>query len=818
MTQYSSYRFEDPADGFAEALKRIGTARDTNAAALYLDNLGITTIPAEVALLPKLIVLDLSFNRLTKLPSSLFTLTSLQFINLHSNRLDSISEKIASLTALTDLWLSTNRLRSLPQGLLELSRLERLAVHNNPELNLPLELLGPAPGSDDFLNSTAKPADILAYYFRTRAAARPLNEAKLILLGRGEVGKTALVNRLVRDEFKPTALTRGIAITQWHASPAGARLNIWDFGGQEIQHATHQFFLTERSLYLVVLNGRAGAEDEDAEYWLKFIKTFGGSSPAIVVLNKFRVQPFEVNRRALREKYSFIRNFVETDCEPEVANGRAELIALIEEAVGSMEHVRAAFPADWFRIKERLSGMQERGESFISFEEYREICGELGEKDPVAQERLAGFLNALGVALNFREDPQLREETVLNPHWITEGVYQVLTSERLANRKGELRPGDMEAIFEGKAAYPSRMHAFLIELMRKFELCFPYHEDVRARRYLVPELLGKEKPELEEAFEADLCVNFRYDYRLMPEGLLPRFITRTHTMSEPSARWRTGVVLQWEGCRALVEADKQERQVVVRVTGAMDARRRLVAVIRENFDQIHLEMKEFKPTQWVALEEDSDRWVSYAKLETFALNRETSFREDVGDRLVSVDVAQLLSRTDVTGGRPKRKEHSALLRPLKLFVSYAHQDEAWRAKLAPNLALLQREGLIELWYDLKLVPGAKWDEEIQQRLVEADLYLFLMSTDLLASEYVQERELPVARRRHEAKQARLLPVVVRSCSWKRYVGDIHVLPGGDKAVKEWSDKDQAFFKIEMGLRSAIDELLAARGQHPSDRR
>ena len=183
-----------------------------------------------------------------------------------------------------------------------------------------------------------------------------------------------------------------------------------------------------------------------------------------------------------------------------------------------------------------------------------------------------------------------------------------------------------------------------------------------------------------------------------------------------------------------------------------------------------------------------------------------------------VDVAQLLSRTDVTGGRPKRKEHSALLRPLKLFVSYAHQDEAWRAKLAPNLALLQREGLIELWYDLKLVPGAKWDEEIQQRLVEADLYLFLMSTDLLASEYVQERELPVARRRHEAKQARLLPVVVRSCSWKRYVGDIHVLPGGDKAVKEWSDKDQAFFKIEMGLRSAIDELLAARGQHPSDRR
>ena len=53
-------------------------------------------------------------------------------------------------------------------------------------------------------------------------------------------------------------------------------LNIWDFGGQEIMHATHQFFLTQRSLYLLVINGREGGEDADAEYWLKLIESFGG--------------------------------------------------------------------------------------------------------------------------------------------------------------------------------------------------------------------------------------------------------------------------------------------------------------------------------------------------------------------------------------------------------------------------------------------------------------------------------------------------------------------------------------------------------------
>src|SRR5206468_5042659 len=132
-------------------------------------------------------------------------------------------------------------------------------------------------------------AAVAAAMQRRRGGSRPLNEAKLILLGRGEVGKTCLVNRLVHDRFVSTTMTRGVQITPWPVQSEGetVRLHVWDFGGQEIQHATHQFFLTESSLYLVVLNGRAGAEDEDAEYWLKFVKTFGGSSPAIVVLNKF---------------------------------------------------------------------------------------------------------------------------------------------------------------------------------------------------------------------------------------------------------------------------------------------------------------------------------------------------------------------------------------------------------------------------------------------------------------------------------------------------------------------------------------------------
>ena len=103
----------------------------------------------------------------------------------------------------------------------------------------------------------------------------------MILIGRGEVGKTSLVKRLLGKGFDPKQdKTQGIRIDQWPLTIRDEEilLHIWDFGGQEIMHATHQFFLTKRSLYLVVLNGREGGEDLDAEYWLKTVSALAPDS------------------------------------------------------------------------------------------------------------------------------------------------------------------------------------------------------------------------------------------------------------------------------------------------------------------------------------------------------------------------------------------------------------------------------------------------------------------------------------------------------------------------------------------------------------
>lgn len=113
-------------------------------------------------------------------------------------------------------------------------------------------------------------AEIFNYLRQLRSGeVRPLNEAKLLLVGQSSVGKTSLVQRLCHNQFDPhQPQTDGLSVTSWiiHVNSKDVRLNVWDFGGQEIYHATHQFFLTKRSLYLLVCNCCTSEEENRLDY------------------------------------------------------------------------------------------------------------------------------------------------------------------------------------------------------------------------------------------------------------------------------------------------------------------------------------------------------------------------------------------------------------------------------------------------------------------------------------------------------------------------------------------------------------------------
>ncbi len=168
------------------------------------------------------------------------------------------------------------------------------------------------PIPPEILSRVNEPIAIFVYYFGLeKINKKRINQAKLIILGQGSVGKTSLVQQILHGNFDSSQTkTEGISINEWQANDI--KLNLWDFGGQEIMHATHQFFLTKRSLYLLVLDVRLTEDENRVEYWLKIIQSFSDESPVFIVGNKIDQHPLDIDRTGLQKKYPNIVGILET--------------------------------------------------------------------------------------------------------------------------------------------------------------------------------------------------------------------------------------------------------------------------------------------------------------------------------------------------------------------------------------------------------------------------------------------------------------------------------------------------------------------------
>jgi Leucine-rich repeat (LRR) protein len=231
--------------------------------------------------LSNLITLDLRDNQLTDI-SVLQGLSNLEELYLNWNHLTDISA-LQGLKNLTLLDLRGNKIKKLPEAIVDME-IEIKVYHSCPmqgEIGVylhgnPLEI--PPP---EIIRKGKKA--IKAYFKALEKGKLPLSEVKVLLVGDGGAGKTSLVKRLVGKRFnKKEPQTHGININQWEVKQRKNPIKtyLWDFGGQEIMHATHQFFLSKRSLYILVLDGR---KDEKTEYWLKHIRSFGGDSPVLAL-------------------------------------------------------------------------------------------------------------------------------------------------------------------------------------------------------------------------------------------------------------------------------------------------------------------------------------------------------------------------------------------------------------------------------------------------------------------------------------------------------------------------------------------------------
>ncbi len=578
----------------------------------------LTTLPESLGQLANLKELDLLDNLLTRLPKNLFFLKNLRKLYLGNNKLIQVPAAITTLAFLERLDLAKNQITALPVNLAELKHLETLQLKNNQLKTLPpkldqlarlrqLDLSGnPLLIPPEILDKPSNVKTILEYYYQPR---RAMAEAKVVLVGQGGVGKTSLIRQMIDGDFNPNEnKTEGIQIRHWPIHDAAGqqyRCNIWDFGGQEIMHATHQFFMTQRTLYVLVLDARSSDEDNRLEYWLKLIESFGGDSPIIIVGNKTDQHPFSPDRRALQRKYPQIRAFYPTSCER--GDGLAALRAALPAHVLDLPHVHDQIPITWFDVKQRLEQLER---DHIPFDSYIELCEQAGISYGWEQQQLIRFLHDLGAVLNFRDDPRLEETNVLRPDWVTQAVYAILNEPSLTTQHhGVLDCRQLGDILDNKR-YPRRKHYFIIEMMRKFELCF-YLDDNTQQRVLIPDLLPPEEP---DTGEWDDVLAFEYHYDVLPGSVISRFMVRMEHRIDAHTYWRNGVVLRQpeDGNRALVRADREARQIIIWVAGPPATRRRFLSEMRSQFEAIHRSIKKLTPQQVVpipghpAISEDYD--------------------------------------------------------------------------------------------------------------------------------------------------------------------------------------------------------------------
>lgn len=142
---------------------------------------------------------------------------------------------------------------------------------------------------------------------------------------------------------------------------------------------------------------------------------------------------------------------------------------------------------------------------------------------------------------------------------------------------------------------------------------------------------------------------------------------------------------------------------------------------------------------------------------------------------------------------------------VKLFYSYAHEDEELRKSLENHLSGLRRSGVIAEWHDRRIVAGSEWKGQIDKSLGEADVILLLISSDFLASDYCYDVEMRRALERHEAGEAVVIPVVLRPVDWSRApFGKLQALPTDALPVTSWENIDEAFTDVAKGIRAAVD--------------
>ncbi|MEM7658296.1 MAG: COR domain-containing protein [Bacteroidota bacterium] len=544
--------------------------------------------------LPRLMVALLRGNALQSfhLPAGFELLVHLYLNNNQLTEIDLQGEYPDLLT----LQLRDNQLRDFPEAYLStMPHMDGLYLGRNP---LPEEL---AFRLDERTDQNS--LHLVKAHFAQRKIGQPQpnNECKVLLIGNGKAGKTAIVNRIVHDEFDPTwDSTHGISL--FRKELGEYLLNFWDFGGQDLYHATHRLFMQKNAVYLLAWSLETEESYTDhrilqsdgkevtrryqnygLRYWLEYAKHLGKGSPMHVVQTK-------IGKDAVQDK-SDICEAYEDDFRPEMQfhavesseanafdNGYKDLLTSMDHSVATIKTVEETIAEPLHKLREFLRAQQKEGQQLMSFEEYEQKAIEFQVQEP--REMLESWLHKSGVV--YYQKGKFSDQIIRDQAWAIKAIYTLFDRSagipyQIEENQGAFTGAFVQDIWQEE--YPDQgTHELFINFMKSCDLCFEIdtgekHPNFRERLFMAPQLLQRSKPvTIEEDFwdREQEVLHYRYEDDFIHEGLIHSFISKTAYLAKLREIWRIGIQIKEGDQYACVEAGEfhpdGRKQINIRLT------------------------------------------------------------------------------------------------------------------------------------------------------------------------------------------------------------------------------------------------------------
>ena len=540
--------------------------------ALYLYGTPLTTLEG-IDWPKRLFTLGVDVSLLENTPADALPPT-LSRLSLSSKEPTHLPENIRSLKNLKRLGLSDLKLTELPDWL--------------PELGLPFARKSYGDGIRLY-NTTVEGVDMSIFdqsqeaihqWFEERRSQgeTPLNEIKVVFLGNGDVGKTHTIARLLRNGEKPDDTftgnsTPGIAISDktYKIDGQDIRVHFWDFGGQDILYSMHRMFMTERTIYVVMVDARNESKGHQAREWLDTVKSFAGDAPVLLVINKTDQNPsVTVDENSLTGEYPNLKEVIylsAKDFGKQEFNKRFTdaMLKLIRES----EWPKKRWPKTWKKVKDALQNLKT---PYIRSEDYEKICRECGLEK--GDEALLNWCNDLGVCF-CRQDFRLKDYVILRPEWITNAIYTILFNHRETVCNGMISLESIDALLRNdikqpqirrvkeNICYSHQDTTYVLDVVRKFYLSYQVDQNTEFFPMLCSENSSTVVQEYAEQIDT---LEFHMVFEYLPNNVLHRLMVERWRELDLNNVWRTGARFcsQNIGLSAVVKIDCEVLKIYVR--------------------------------------------------------------------------------------------------------------------------------------------------------------------------------------------------------------------------------------------------------------